>query len=100
MSRLRGDARTAARAAMRLLFTHFHNQPCEIARHFQISRQKVNAWKKRGYVSSPAALAADALRIPGARRHHLRPDVVDWGYVKESALLLARSHSSAAYSEL
>ena len=100
MSRLRGDAKITARNAMRALFKHFQNQHAEIARHFGISRQKVFYFERRGYVSAPLAMAAHALNVAGAKRENLRPDVVDWNYVEESALEMARSKNADAYPTL
>ena len=100
MTRLRGrNARIAARATAKL-FQHFQNQHMEVADHFKVSRQKVAEWMLRGYVSTMAALMSDELRIPGACKHELRPDVISWDRIRDAHLAMARAQNAEAYPDL
>lgn len=83
---------------MDALFAHFGDHAA-VARQFNISRQKVWQWHERGYVSSVVALVADELRIPGASKSDLRPDIRDWDFVRDNELERARSGNPDAYAD-
>lgn len=100
MSRLGGRRLRIAKHATERLFLHFQNQHVEIADHLKVSRQVVAEWLLRGYVSVPAAAAIDEMRIPGASKHELRPDVVNWDRALDRDLTMARSQNEDAYPTL
>lgn len=81
--RLTGKRLAVAKSATRKVLTYFHDSYADVARFLGVRRQVVRAWANRGYVSAPAALRFDELKIEGASRGQLRPDVYDWTAVRK-----------------
>lgn len=79
--KLTREERSIARAAMNVVLGHFKQQPTALAAYLQTTRQNVRLWVARGYATAPAALKLDELRLDGARKEQLRPDVADWARV-------------------
>lgn len=73
--RVKGAQRLRAKAALESVLENF-NGGADLAHAIGVSRQVVNRWMLRGYVSIPGALRIT--KIVRIARAELRPDVANW----------------------
>lgn len=72
------DHAKARAATEKLIDTHFKGQISVLARKLGVNRQVIHMWRRRGFVSGPAAACIHTWKLPGMTREALRPDVLDW----------------------
>ena len=74
------EAHQLAKDTTAALFAHFEGSPTKIGRTFKKGPSEVISWRKRGYISKPAAAMCDELVASGKlpnqfSKESLRPDV-------------------------